>query len=183
MVSSFRSMAKVQRKFPSVIFGKRVEIYNADKLILGEKVSVQNNVVLHCGGAAWCNYSGSISIGSQSVISPNCVFWGCGANIFIGKNFDCAPGVKIFASRTAYEMEIAYPELNPHVFDDVYIGDNVICFSNVVIGPGVKIGNGAVIGANSLVLSDVPDNVIVGGSPARIIRELARSNSSGEHAG
>jgi maltose O-acetyltransferase len=174
VVASYRTLIRVQKRFPTTVFGKRVEIYNASKLSLGDRVSIQNNVVLHCGGAKWCNYEGSISIDSQSVISPNCVLWGCGADIRIGKNFDCAPGVKIFASRTAYEQEIAYPELNPHVFENVTIGDNVICFSNVVIGPGVTIGNGAVVGANSLVLTDVPENTIVGGSPARIIRKLDR---------
>ncbi len=168
-------MAAVKKRYPSTVFGKRVEIYNQKALNLGEKVSIQNNVILHCGGADWCNNTGSISIGSQSVISPNCVFWGCGANITIGKNFDCAPGVKIFASRTKYEDPIAYPLLNPHVFQDITIGDNVICFANVVIGPGITIGDGAVIGANSLVLNDVPANTIVGGTPAKFIRNLERS--------
>lgn len=172
--AAYRAVARVLKRYPSTVFGKRVEIYNQSELRLGEKVSIQNNVILHCGGADWCNNSGSITIGSQSVISPNCVFWGCGANITIGNNFDCAPGVKIFASRTKYEDQIAYPSLNPHVFQDVVIGDNVICFSNVVIGPGVKIGDGAVIGANSLVLQDVAANTIVGGSPAKYIRNLER---------
>lgn len=174
-LAAYRGMASVLKRHPTAVFGKRVEIYNQQKLILGERVSVQNNVILHCGGAEWCEYKGSITIGSQSVISPNCVFWGCGANIVIGKNFDCAPGVKIFASRTKYEDLIEYPKLNPHVFEDVIIGDNVICFSNVVIGPGITIGDGAVIGANSLVLHDVPANTIVAGSPARAIRVLDRS--------
>jgi acetyltransferase-like isoleucine patch superfamily enzyme len=173
-IASIKANIYVQSNFPTAILGKNIEIYNYKKLQLGKKVSIQNNVILHCGGSSWCNYSGSISIGCQSVISSNCVFWGCGANIKIGKNFDCAPGVKIFASRTAYELKIEYPALNPHIFEDVVIGDNVICFSNVVIGPGVIIGNGAVIGANSLVLSDVPENTIVGGSPAKIIRKLNR---------
>jgi acetyltransferase-like isoleucine patch superfamily enzyme len=172
--AAYRGMARVLKRYPTTVFGKRVEIYNQEKLVLGEKVSVQNNVILHCGGAEWCDYKGSITIGSQSVISPNCVFWGCGANIIIGKNFDCAPGVKIFASRTKYEDRIEYPALNPHIFQDVVIGDNVICFSNVVISPGVTIGDGAVIGSNSLVLEDVPPHTLVAGTPAKVIRKLER---------
>jgi maltose O-acetyltransferase len=152
-----------------------VEIINHKSLELGEKVSLQDDVVLHCGGADWCNNEGFISIGSQSVISSYCVFWGCGAKIVIGNNFDCAPGTKIFASRTEYEKQIEYPNLNPHVFEDVIIGDNVVCYANVIISPGVKIGNGAVIGANSLVLTDVAENTLVAGSPARIIRKIERN--------
>jgi acetyltransferase-like isoleucine patch superfamily enzyme len=174
-VSAYISIYRVLKRYPSTIIGKRVDIFNQRKLELGENVSLQDNVILHCGGAEWCNFEGSITIGSQSVISSLCVFWGCGANIIIGNNFDCAPGVKIYASRTEYEKTIAFPLLNPHVFEDVIIGDNVICYTNAVISPGVKIGNGAVIGANSVVLNDVPENAIVVGSPAKVLRILVRN--------
>jgi acetyltransferase-like isoleucine patch superfamily enzyme len=128
----------------------------------------------------WCNFTGGISIGDNSVISPNCVLWGCGATITIGKNFDCGPGVKIFASRSAYENMKVFPDPIEHVFEDVIIGDNVICFSGAVISTGVKIGDGAVIGANSTVVSDVEPWTVVAGSPARFIkyRDPAKNTSS-----
>ena len=43
----------------------------------------------------------------------------------------------------------------------------------LVILPGVIIGNNVTIGAGSVVTKDVPDNVVVGGVPARIIKEIA----------
>lgn len=52
------------------------------------------------------------------------------------------------------------------------IGDNVrICCGAKVIG-GINIGNNVVIGANAVVCKDVPDNVIVAGVPAKIIKTL-----------
>lgn len=52
------------------------------------------------------------------------------------------------------------------------IGDNVTLGANVtVIGP-IKIGNNVIIGAGSVVVKDVPDNVVIGGNPARIIKSI-----------
>ena len=52
------------------------------------------------------------------------------------------------------------------------IGDNVeICCGAKVIG-GVRIGSNVLIGANAVVVSDVPDNSIVAGVPARVIGGL-----------
>ena len=52
------------------------------------------------------------------------------------------------------------------------IGNNVrICCGAKVIG-GVNIGNNVVIGANAVVVKDVPDNVVVAGVPAKIIKQL-----------
>lgn len=52
------------------------------------------------------------------------------------------------------------------------IGDNVrICSGAKVIG-GIHVGNNVVIGANAVVCKDVPDNVVVAGVPAKIIKHL-----------
>lgn len=51
------------------------------------------------------------------------------------------------------------------------IGDNVEINAGArVLGP-VRIGNNVIIGANSVVVKDVPDNCVVAGIPARIIRK------------
>jgi len=44
--------------------------------------------------------------------------------------------------------------------------------SNVTVMCGIKIGTCSIVGAGSVVISDVPDNVIVAGNPARIIRTI-----------
>lgn len=51
-----------------------------------------------------------------------------------------------------------------------YIGDNVTLGSNVVIIGDIKIGNNVIVGAGSVVVKDVPDNAIVAGNPATIIK-------------
>ena len=54
----------------------------------------------------------------------------------------------------------------------VTIGNDVWIGGNVTILPGVTIGNNVVIAAGAVVTKDVPDNVLVGGVPAKILREI-----------
>jgi len=147
---------------------------NLANLRLGGKAVVQSGTVLHLGGMDWCLNAGSLEIGDGAVISPNCVIYGTGpGGVKIGVNFDCGPGVGIFASRTDYERG---PE--HHIFAPVSIGDSVIVFAHAVIGPGVTVGDRAVIAAGAVVLADVPPRCLVGGTPARVIRELNVSDFS-----
>lgn len=52
------------------------------------------------------------------------------------------------------------------------IGDNVYISAGARILGGITIGNNVIIGANSVVVKDVPDNSIVAGVPAKIIRQI-----------
>lgn len=54
------------------------------------------------------------------------------------------------------------------------LGDNVIIYAGAVIVGHIKIGKNAVIGANSVVLSDVPENAVYAGNPARLIKYLKK---------
>jgi len=52
------------------------------------------------------------------------------------------------------------------------IGDNVLIGANAVILEGIKVGNNAVVAAGSVVVEDVPEGVVVAGTPARIIKAV-----------
>lgn len=52
------------------------------------------------------------------------------------------------------------------------IGNNAWIGGSSVILPGVTIGNNVVVAAGSVVVKDVPDNVVVAGNPAKIIKYL-----------
>ena len=53
----------------------------------------------------------------------------------------------------------------------ITIGDNVLIGINATILKGVTIGDGAVVAANSLVNKSVPSKALVGGVPAKVLRE------------
>ena len=52
------------------------------------------------------------------------------------------------------------------------IGNDVWIGGNVTILPGVTIGNNGVVAAGAVVTEDVPDNTLVGGVPAKVIKAI-----------
>lgn len=50
------------------------------------------------------------------------------------------------------------------------IGNDVVCYANSIIIGNICVGNNVVIGAGAVVTKDLPDNCVVVGNPARIIR-------------
>jgi len=55
------------------------------------------------------------------------------------------------------------------------IGDNVVIGSGAKVLGGITVGNNVIIGANAVVVQSVPDNVVVGGVPAHILRHHSES--------
>lgn len=78
-------------------------------------------------------------------------------NSKIGKNCNISQGVTLGEANRG--RNIGYPTIG----DNVYIGPGA-----KIVG-AVKVGNNAAIGANCVVTRDVPDNAVVGGSPAKVI--------------
>ena len=173
MLASFfrtlRVLHKARKMFPcSTIEHGCVLKGPLNNLSLEGAVQIQSGTVIHLGGMAWCENKGSVTIANGAVVSPNCVIYGAGSGgIQIGENFDCGPGVGIFASSIDY---VKGP--HSHIFAPIVIGNNVMISANSVVGPGVTIGDDTIIAACSVVTSDVPSGVIAGGTPARVIRKI-----------
>lgn len=90
--------------------------------------------------------------------------------IRIGDNCFVAPGVHIYTATHPLE---AQERISGAEFGiPVTIGDNVWIGGRAVINPGVKIGNNAVIASGAVVTKAVPDNAVVGGNPAKVIKFL-----------
>lgn len=60
-----------------------------------------------------------------------------------------------------------------NIGEEVNIGRNVWIGSHAFIGPGVKVGDGSILGAGAVVLNDVEPRTVVGGVPARKLRDLS----------
>ncbi len=71
-----------------------------------------------------------------------------------------------------YASIINHPD-KIEIGSNVFIGDHVWLAANVTILKGVKIGARSVIAAGSVVASDIPEDCLAGGIPARVIRKIA----------
>jgi maltose O-acetyltransferase len=91
------------------------------------------------------------------------------APVYFGKNITVGPDVKIITSWHDPE------NFNKVRAAAIHIEDNVWITMNVIVLPGVRIGQNSIIAAGSVVTKDVPQNTIVAGNPAKVIRNIDRS--------
>lgn len=88
--------------------------------------------------------------------------------IEIGNNCVFATGSRIL-THDAHPLVFGKPVKTARTI----LGNNVFLGMNAIVLMGVTIGNNVIVGAGAIVTKDVPDNVIVAGNPARIIRAIA----------
>ena len=121
-----------------------VMITNPDKIKMGKDCFINHNVSFLLGGAA------------QGVI--------IGDNVYIGPNTIITTVTHVLGSADKRAGENNYLPIT--IENGVWIG------ASCTILPGVKIGKGSVIAAGAVVTDDVPENVLIGGVPAKIIKQL-----------
>src|SRR3989344_1522420 len=113
---------------------------------------------------------GKISIGNDTIIGERVVLDGRDT-IKIGNHVAIASEVMIYNSEHDINDEHFTPISEPVVIEDyVFIGPRAI------ILPGVTIHQGAVVGAGAVVTKDVDEFTVVGGVPAKVIKERSLTN-------
>lgn len=116
----------------------------------------------------YINYGKHTRIGKNVFINFDCVFLDLGG-IIIEDNVLIAPKVSLLSEGHPIEPE------NRHALvpKAIHIKKNSWIGAGATILQGVTIGENSVVTAGSVVSKDVPDNVIVGGAPAKIIKEIS----------
>ena len=127
---------------------------------------------------------------SVAIVSP--FYCDCGCRMTIGKNVTINKGATILSPGKVViednvligpEVKIAtvdhdlYDRHNLFHFGMVTIKENAWICIGAIICPGVTIGRNAVVAAGAVVTKDVPDDVVVGGNPARIIKKITPPNT------
>ena len=117
----------------------------------------------------YINYGKHTKIGKNVFINFDCVFLGLGG-ITIEDGVLIAPKVSLLTEGHS----ISPSERNGLVPKSIHIKKNAWIGANATILQGVTIGENSVVAAGSVVSKDVPDNVVVGGTPAKIIKKMKK---------
>lgn len=113
------------------------------------------------------NYGKNIKIGKNVFINFDCVFLDLGG-ITIEDGVQIAPKVSLLSEG----HPINPAERSSLIVGHIHIKKNAWIGANATVLPGVTIGENAVVAAGAVVSKDVPDNAIVGGIPAKIIKSI-----------
>lgn len=119
-----------------------------------------------------CDYGSNIYVGNVLYMNYGCVILDCNT-VDIGENVLCGPYVQIYTAYHPIEPEIRLS--GKELAAPVKIGNNVWIGGSAIICPGVTIGDNTTIGAGSVVVKDIPENVVAAGNPCRIIRHLSEN--------
>ena len=123
-----------------------------------------------------CFYGrGRVAIGLQTWIGPNCSFYThLDAPISIGNRCDIAPDVSFVTG--SHEVGSSDRRAGAGGGKPIHVGDGCWIGTRVTLLGGVRVGQGSVIAAGAVVTKDVPENSLVGGVPARLIRNFGSTN-------
>lgn len=96
-----------------------------------------------------------------------------GLTIMCAKEVTIGNGVRIGRDVSIRDWNGPHVIINHHYRNHapVHIGDHVWLCSGCTIMPGVTVGEGSVVAANATVTKDVPPHCLVGGSPAKVLKE------------
>lgn len=93
--------------------------------------------------------------------------------VTIGNHVQITDNVYFFTHGSGWVFRNEIPDFD--FFGKIVIKDNVYIGSGACLLPGVTVGSNVIIGARSVVTKSIPDGVVVGGNPARIICTLEES--------
>lgn len=146
---------------------------------IGANTFIMHGAVLHVYNFRALPHA-FIHIGQDSLIGEYNVLRGQGG-ITIGDRVYTAPLVQILAVNHVYDDPRRPMIAQGITAEGIVIEDDVWIGAGAIITDGVRIGQGAVVAAGAVVATNVAPHVVVGGVPARVLKQI--DGEGGEHMG
>ena len=131
-------------------------------------------------------FTESLKVGARSYIAADALVRGeivlgsnCTVNPFVSLHgkVTMGDGVRIASLATIAGQNHVFSDITkpiyeqPVTFEGIEIGDDVWIGANVVVLDGVTVGAHSILAAGAIVTKDVPEYAIMGGNPARVLRD------------
>jgi acetyltransferase-like isoleucine patch superfamily enzyme len=151
----------------NVFIGDGVIIYEAKgdgTVRIGKGAHIHRDCIIETG------QGGSLSIGEDTHIQPRCQFSAYKGAIEIGRWVQIAPNCSFYPYDHGFKSGELIKSQALRTQGGIVIGDDAWLGVGVIVLDGSRIGAGAVIGAGSVVNSEIPDEAVAVGAPARVIK-------------
>ncbi|MBN4004073.1 sugar O-acetyltransferase [Nostoc sp. LPT] len=125
----------------------------------------------------FCDYGSNIHAGNNVYIGYGGVILDCNI-VELGDNLLCGPYLQIYTAYHPTDPDLRLAKRELELAAPIKIGSNVWIGGGVIICPGVTIGDNTTIGAGSIVVKDIPANVVAVGNPCRVVRLLQADSSN-----
>lgn len=180
MRTAFFFRSKFGKCGKHVLFGCHNTIKGGKFIEIGDNCVFGNNLRLEAVSKyGECFYSPSIVFGEGVAINQNfhCT---CANSIIIGDGTSVTANCGIFDIVHPYENITINPRIARILSKPIVIGKDCMIGMNSVILPGTHLGNHCVVGANSTVSGEYPDNCVIAGSPAKVLKRYNQNTKQWE---
>ena len=147
----------------------KIDALSTDGVKIGRNCVIGENTKIECTGSL-SRIGKGIVIGDNTTFGNDCYF-GAAGGIEIGQDVIAGQYIRFHSENHNYS------DINMHIKDQgvthkgIEIGDNCWIGAGVVFLDGAELGNGCVVGANAVVTKKFPDNSVIAGVPAKLIKE------------
>ncbi|HEY2283682.1 MAG TPA: acyltransferase [Solirubrobacteraceae bacterium] len=156
--------------------GRRLQTDGICFVCPGVRLEIGRHATLRIGRWAWIGdgtkirvHEGEVAIGAKTVMGQECTI-SAYQHVEIGRECIVADRVMLIDFDHGV-VEVERPIRLQGIYKrDVHVGHNVWIGYGACILRGVTVGDNSIIGTSTVVTKDVPENAVVGGSPARVIR-------------
>lgn len=124
---------------------------------------------IHIESTFNCDYGCNIHVGKNFYANFGCVILDV-ASVSIGDNCFIAPQVGIYTA--THPINAAQRISGLEYAKAIRIGDNCWIGGHATINPGVELGDNVVVASGAVVTKSFANNVVIGGNPARVLKQI-----------
>ncbi|MEM5481098.1 acyltransferase [Pseudoalteromonas fuliginea] len=135
-------------------------------------IDIPSKIKVYYGGSI--TFKGAVYIGEDSFIDAR-------GGLIIGKNVIFGPRVSILTYNHDHKDK-SWAPYSPNIIEkETLIGDHCWFGLNSIILPGTKVGSNCIIGAGSVLNGIYPDNSVIVGNPAKVVKKLEKNDNPEEY--